>query len=433
MAREVSRYRRITLQEYGEFVPLDVTQAEIDEITKYGNSWRASLKLRTDPFAIRKNADGKYEMRAEGIAGMARIGDIDFEIAPKFLDAQREDWQVAFWRILSITSGGLIDNRQMQANNSASQALVDLFAHAFMNSYARGALRGLPQGYKTANYSGTAPRGSLDLSQMNQMASRPWEYPCIVDSLTMDTPFASLIKWASDRLGKMVDSPSLARNLRYIAGTLSFVKTPVPHIVDARKLQLSAQYRGLEDALRIARMLLEGSGMSYVSGEKTLSGFLWNSDVVFENLMFWLCRQCAKHHGYKVSKHSYYFGEVVFGSGQRLKTIPDVVFKDGENKVVAIADAKYKSYSDHPVSSDVYQVLSDAHLLGTRVVALLYPVSTDTSQKTWRIESQLGGGSVFVTMLPVNLMAFARNGGSKELISHVASWLQRNVKNSQPE
>lgn len=420
----MKKHRRITLQEYGEFIPLEVTQTEVYEIRNNAELWRSSLGLRRTPFAIRKNNEGQFEVRAEGISGMARIGDIDFEIAPKFLNAQHNEWQVAFWKILAVANGGFISNRQMQANNSTNQALVDLFAQAFINSCTKGSLRGFPQGYRTTCYKGPALRGSLDLSQVTHMVARPWEYPCLIDSLSMDTPYASLIKWAAERLTAIVGSPSMARNLRYVAGTLSFVKTPVPHIVDARKLRLSAQYRGLEDALNISLMLLEGSGLSYAVGDKSLSGFLWNTDSVFENLMFWLCDQSSKRNDCKVSKHSYSFGEVISGSGQKLETIPDVVFKDGTNKVIAIADAKYKVYNDHPVSGDVYQVFADAHLLGTQKVSLLYPVSDDTACKTWRIDSKLGTKSVYLTMLPINLMNFARKNGVTESVSQISSWLR---------
>lgn len=423
MARELNTCQRITLQEYGDYVNLDVSQAEVNEILKQGDSWKSSLKLRRTPFVVRQDAAGVYQLRVEGIAGMVRIGNIDFEIAPKFLNAGESDWQIAFWKILSIAIGGIIDDHQLKASSSSNQALVDLFAQSFMKSFARGSLRGLPQGYTTVQNSSPTPRGSFDLSQIEQFVSRPWIYPGLVDTLTMDTPFASLIRWAANRLSVMVDSSSMARNMRFISGTLSYVKTPVPHIVDARRIKLSAQYRGLEESLKIALMLLEGSGMSYSPGEKALSGFLWNSDVVFENFMFWVCSQCAKKHQLKTSKRPYLFGEAVFGSGQKLRTIPDVVFKDSSDKVIAIADAKYKTYNGHPVNSDVYQVLSDAHILGTQKVSLLYPVKESTSRNTWLIESKLGAEPVYLTMLPINLMDIAHKDGFDELISCISEWL----------
>ena len=423
MARELGTCQRITLQEYGDYVNLDVSLAEVNEILKQGDRWKSSLKLRQAPFVIRQDAAGAYQLRAEGIAGMVRIGSIDFEIAPKFLNVGEADWQIAFWKILSVAIGGIIDSHQLKASSSSNQALVDLFAQSFMNSFMRGSLRGLPQGYTTVRNSSPTPRGSFDLSQIEQFVSRPWIYPGLVDALTMDTPFASLIRWAANRLGAMVDSSSMARNMRFISGTLSYVTTPVPHIVDARRIKLSAQYRGLEDSLKIALMLLEGSGMSYSPGERALSGFLWNSDVVFENFMFWVCSQCAKKHSLKTSKHSYLFGEVAFGGGQKLRTIPDVVFKDGSDRVIAIADAKYKTYNGHPANSDVYQVFSDAHILGTQKVSLLYPVKESASRKTWLIESKLGAGPVYLTMLPMNLVDVAHKDGFNELISCISEWI----------
>lgn len=427
MARELKTYQKITLQEYGDYVNLDVSQTEANEILQQGERWKSSLRLRHAPFVIRQGSAGSYQLRAKGIAGMIRIGNVDFEIAPKFLNAASSDWQIAFWKILSIANGGIIDNRQLKASDSSNQALVDLFAQSFMKSYSRGSLRGLPQGYKTVQQSNTTLRGSFDLSQLNKFVSRPWIYPGLVDTLTMDTPFASLIKWAANRLGNMVDSPSMTQNMRYISGSLFYVKTPVPHLVDARKIKLSAQYRGLEEALKIALMLLEGSGMSYSPEERSLDGFLWNSDVVFESFMFWLCSQCAKQYRLRTSKHAYFFGEVAYGQGQKLKTIPDVVFTDSNGEVVALADAKYKVYNNHPNNSDVYQVLCDAQILGTRRVSLLYPVQEATERRTWKIDSKLGAESIYLTMLPINLMSIIRREGINELVDCIADWLHWNV------
>ena len=92
--------------------------------------------------------------------------------------------------------------------------------------------------------------------------------------------------------------------------------------------------------------------------------------------------------------------------------------------MVAVADAKYKVYGSCPAASDVYQVLNDAHVLGTRWVSLLYPVSHDASLKIWKVDSKLGAGEVYITMLPINLMIIARAGGISELVSSITHWLQ---------
>lgn len=420
----MNELRRVVLQEYGEYTVIEASRAEIVEIRRAGQSWRSSLGLRREPFSIRRIDEGVYQLRAEGVAGIVRIGKFEFEIVPKFLNSNCSEWQVVFCKILAVVCGGIGDSRQLRASESSKGMLIEYLAGVFVSSFMRGSLNGLPRGYRTVEKKGLIPQGTLDLSKMQEFYVRPWEYPCLVDVLSMDTPVASLLKWAASRLCSMVSSGVMARDLRCITGMLAYVKTPTPHAIDARKLKLGVQYKELDDAFAIALMLLEGSGVSYAPGERALTGFLWNSDVVFENYMFWLCGQSAAELQFRVSKHAYAFGEVVYGTGKELTTIPDVVFKDSANCVVAVADAKYKVYGSCPAASDVYQVLNDAHVLGTRWVSLLYPVSHDASLKIWKVDSKLGAGEVYITMLPINLMKIARAGGISELVSSITHWLQ---------
>lgn len=420
----MNEVRRVVLQEYGEFTVIEASKAEIAEIRRTNCSWKSSLGLRREPFSIRQIDEGMYQLRAEGVAGIVRIGKFEFEIAPKFLNSNCSEWQIVFCKILAVVCGGTSDSRQLRASESSKGVLIEYLAGIFVSSFMRGSLNGLPRGYRSVEKKGLAPQGSLDLSKIKDFYIRPWEYPCLVDVLSMDTPVASLFKWAASRLCSMVSSSVMVRELRCIAGMLAYVKTPTPHAIDARKLKLGVQYKELDDAFAIALMLLEGSGVSYVPGKRALTGFLWNSDVVFENYMFWLCGQSASELQLGVSKHAYAFGEVVYGAGKELTTIPDVVFKDSASCVVAVADAKYKVYGSCPATSDVYQVLNDAHVLGTRWVSLLYPVSRDVSQKIWKVDSKLGAGEVYITMLPINLMRIACQGGISELVSSITRWLQ---------
>lgn len=247
----------------------------------------------------------------------------------------------------------------------------------------------------------------------------------MIDSLTPDTPLASLLRWAAIKLSQAVKSQERIRSLRNISSSLSFVKTPTPDVYDARKIRLESQYRELENALKIAVILLEGSGASYSIGTTYLSGFVWNSDVVFENFMFNICKYSGRTLHLTVSKHPYAFGKIVYGEdASQLETIPDIVFSRSDGSIVAVADAKYKKYGAKPRTSDVYQVLSDANILGTPQASLLYPVSRDYQRKTWEITSQLGGESVCVSMLPVNLAHVAKPKGIEVLADVITDWLR---------
>ena len=164
-----------------------------------------------------------------------------------------------------------------------------------------------------------------------------------------------------------------------------------PHLLEAQRITLGPQHQGLEAARVVGLLLLEGAGIHHASGEHALSGFLWNSDAVYENYIYWLCRRAASQHGKRANKDEIKFGRVIKGEGSKLKTTPDVVFHDTDGAPVAVSDAKYKYLGSRPKAQDTYQVLTAGHVLGCQRVSLIYPVATNREPTVWRVPSALGG------------------------------------------
>ncbi|WP_369795705.1 hypothetical protein [Salinivibrio sp. KP-1] len=177
----------------------------------------------------------------------------------------------------------------------------------------------------------------------------------------------------------------------------------------------------------VGALLLEGAGVDHAAGEYSLSGFLWNSDTIYENYIFWLCRRAASRNGNRISKGELKFGRVIQGDGGRLKTTPDVVFHDVNGNTLAVADAKYKRLGTRPKASDTYQVLAAGHVLGCQRVSLTYPVATNREPTVWRVPSSLGARDIELTTLPINLMSLTVSGGQNALIETIRSWLDKEL------
>lgn len=385
--------------------------------------WKRALNLRDDPIRVDDLGNGRVKLRAEAVTGVVRVGQIDIEIAPKFLSTAAGNWQTVLWRILAIVEGGHVDDTMTTAHESDSLSMPDLLAEMFLASYARGAARGLPRGYLSEQASGPTLRGGLDLSRLREWIATPWEVPYVADLLTDDTPLARLLRWAAECLAATVKAPGRARALREIEAGLSHVGRQPPHLLDAQRIVLGTQHRGLEAAKVVGQLLLEGAGVHHAFGKHALSGFLWKSDTIYENYVYWLCGRAASKRGEHVSKHSIKFGTILSGSGSLLETVPDVVFRNAEGNPVAVADSKYKVLGTRPKSSDTYQVLTAGHVLGCDRVSLTYPVAEDREPTTWRVSSKLGGQDIELTALPLNLMSLARADGQGLLIEMIGQWL----------
>jgi 5-methylcytosine-specific restriction endonuclease McrBC regulatory subunit McrC len=421
VADAITALARIELQEYGDAVVCQVKDLDLRALAEANKRWSRALGLSGDPIRVEDIGDGRVKLRARDVTGVVRIGDTDVEIVPKFLNAADGSWQTVLWRILTVVEGGHVDNAT--SAHLTSLSMPDLLAEMFLASYAKGAARGLPRCYVAEQAAGNTLRGSLDTSRLGEWVARPWELPYIADLLTDDTALARLLRWSAECLAATVKAPGRARAMREIAAGLAHVGRQPPHLLDAQRIVLGTQYQGLEAARVVGLLLLEGAGVHHASGDHALSGFLWNSDVIYEKYVYWLCQRAASQRGKRVNKGAIKFGEVVAGAGTRLETTPDVVFRDAQGVPVAVTDSKYKRFGSRPKAPDTYQVLTAGHVLGCQRVSLTYPVDVDRAPTIWRVSSALGGSDIELTALPLNLMGLTRPQGTKALIDTISAWL----------
>jgi 5-methylcytosine-specific restriction endonuclease McrBC regulatory subunit McrC len=414
---------RIELQEYGAPQVRQAGDIDLRALAEANTRWKKTLGLSVDPLRVEIIGNGLVKLRAEAVTGVVRIGKTDIEIAPKFLSVGNGSWQTVLWRILTAVEGGHVDDNLTSANHLASLSMPDLLAEMFLASYAKGAARGLPRAYSTESSTGTTLRGSLDTSRMGEWITKPWELPYISDLLTDDTQLARLLRWTAESLAATVKSPGRARALREISEGLAHVGRLPPYLIDAQRITLGIQHQGLEAARMVGLLLLEGASVHHARGEHSLFGFLWNSDVIYENYVNWLCQRAARQHSNRASKGAIKFGEVIAGVGSKLETTPDVIFRDNDGIPIAITDSKYKRLGSRPKAQDTYQVLAAGHVLGCQRVSLTYPVAVNREPTVWRVPSSLGGRDIELTALPLNLMCLTLPDGPKALINTISNWL----------
>lgn len=423
MADALTAPARVELQEYGAPVACQTEDLDLRALGEANKRWRRALGLSANPIRVEDIGNGLVELRAEAVTGVVRVGNTDIEIAPKFLSTTDDGWKAVLWQILTAVEGGYVDDNLTSAHRLSSLSMPDLLAEMFLASYAKGAARGLPRSYLAEPTAGNTLRGSLDTSRLGEWMARPWEIPYVTDRLTDDTALARLLRWSAECLAATVKAPGRARALREIEAGLVHVGRRPPHLLDAQRIALGIQHRGLDAARVVGVLLLEGAGVHHASGNHALSGFLWNSDVIYENYIYWLCQRAASQRGEQVSKSKSKFGEVVAGAGSQLETTPDVVFRDIQGVAVAVTDSKYKRLGSRPKAPDTYQVLTAGHVLGCQRVSLTYPVAVDRKPTVWRVASALGSRDIELTALPLNLMRLALPGGTGALVNTICAWL----------
>jgi len=413
----------VTLREYGAAQWVDASATERAGLEAASGAWKKSLGLPELPLVVLP--DGNHvALSARHVAGTMRVGAINLEIAPKFLDADaagNQDWRQAFWQILILAQQGRSLFGRAAGADTSSLSIADLLAEIFLASFARGSIRGMPVRYTEMSDTLTAVRGSFDHRRFADWVAEPWRIPTVETQLTADTPLARLLSWAASQLRTLVTSPGRARELDSVRHQVPGWNALVPTLDQAERLELGVQHEALRPALEVAILLLRGHGVRHGAGDRDVIGFLWKSEDIYERFLFWLCREAGRSRGLRVSKGAARFG--ISETAQPLTTTPDVAFSRQDGTVVAVLDAKYKTLNSKPKAGDSYQILTSANHFGCERVGLVYPSSAARNQTDWIVSSALGGRDVTISALHLDLLKAATTAGRRSLVDVVGAWL----------
>lgn len=370
-----------------------------------GKKFRKQLGLRADPFTFRSGMGGVIEVRTSGIAGTVSVGDLVFDIAPKFtpLGNGLQDWTASMLLLMQYAR-----KRDLALNRARHLAVerhsfVDLLAMAFSDATEAGLADQAIQTYRTSPQCLPVLRGRLNFPrQMKSVFARPHLLECDVDELDSDNGYNGLLKWAALAFAAAVRAPSLRRRLADLA--VRIPGKPSRRIaLQGARIQPPPQFRVWTEALEISALL--SSGLSHSTGRGIAQGysFVFNMERLFEHFVeLTLARAVSKlaQQGHSAQTQvSTAYAEPQPGTRIRFFSRPDnLVLRDGVPSVVV--DAKYKRLSDaegmrnrKPVNADVYELVAAMTAHNCRCGLLVYPrvlgdsVLNDHELHTWTISS----------------------------------------------
>ncbi len=108
---------------------------------------------------------------------------------------------------------------------------------------------------------------------------------------------------------------------------------------------LGHRYQSYRPALQLARMLLLGGGPIAVVGEGGISGWWIDMPSLFERAVTQGVARWADRMGYRAVAQPRHRGAILDADRALYQeTRPDVEILDGDGRVLAIVDAKYKEY-----------------------------------------------------------------------------------------
>ncbi|PCK30586.1 5-methylcytosine restriction system specificity protein McrC [Pseudoalteromonas piscicida] len=414
----------MTLVEYGAPISIQLTEKEVESLRLASSSWRKKLRLKYSPLSISGNGNNSYLVTARGVAGFISVGDLHLEIIPKYIaESDSDSWKVSMWRFLSYGKGfNLFEHTRIGL--SRQDGIVDLLAELFLSSVQGVNEIGYAISYKEVEVVGGNLVGYLNPERYDTFLPVTGELHLITDELSNDNDINQLLKWAGAQLEANVESNELRKRLMHWSEELSHVSDVKPlRKVAAQRLN---NYSHLKPAVEISELLLDDLTVNFSQDFANVPGFLWDSDALFERAIFRLFKETLLSCGLRVVKQHLTLASG--DNGQKLITIPDLLFKNSE-RIVFLGDAKYKNYKGRPSPEDFYQIMAGAALVGLDCAALIYPASGgELLIDEFTVASNQKPGRVYAVKIGIN--AFSSSSSLFSLKRELKHWIESILSSS---
>ncbi|KQV14973.1 MULTISPECIES: McrC family protein [unclassified Kitasatospora] len=248
--------------------------------------------------------------------------------------------------------------------------LLPALAHAVERQVDMALRQGLLQGYRAVEDSSLVVRGRIrEAEQIRRRFGATLPVEIAYDEFTIDIAENRILRAAVDRLLRLPGVPrDVRRRLLHQRARLADI-TPLVRgqLLPAwHPTRLNSRYH---HALRLARVVLDGSSPEHLAGQLRIDGFLFNMNKLFEDFVTVALREAYRGSGRACRlQDPHHLDEAA-----RIRMRPDFVLYGVEGSPQAVADAKYKAQkSDGYPDSDLYQMLAYCTALGLPEGHLVY-------------------------------------------------------------
>jgi hypothetical protein len=348
------------------------------------NFWRL---IESKIIQAEASNSGRWRLKGTCYVGRALIGQLVLEIAEKFAGAF--DTLVGLG---ALKAPKIAHTPSPIAPSTGSTAvLISLFIRA-VRSYLSGFKK---VSYVDVSDAGTIVGGRLDVTRTIRLRAKGMAHQVAFDRsvLTADLPFNRCIFAALrevERLARITQIPlsdvASARALRAaLSECLPSVLLAQPGElarVAAHEASLRHARPEVSDVISLAGAVLDAAGFGGVQNwhRRVERSWFINLESFFEEAIRNVLRECL---GPTFIVRSAQERPAIFDSNLgRYRANPDVVIASETHGTVAIADAKYKDFTDWPIPSDVHELLAHAAAYGAPKAFFFYPDDKEFTVRT---------------------------------------------------
>ncbi|MCF8608904.1 McrC family protein [Gordonia sp. HY285] len=338
------RLRQLTVSEYEELSHLAIVDV------------RPTLEM------------GWYEISAGKKIGAVSVGSLEVIVRPKITDLNRLIFLLGY-------SGHRDLWRDDHIRLTEADDLLPALAEAFSRIATRATDQGLLQDYRTVNDTLPVLRGRmLAGEQMTRRYGLPIPVAVEYDDFTVDTPENRLLLAATLRMLSVPRiSATARRRLLRLRVALADVTKPArgTALPTWQATRLNARYH---PALHLAGIVMSAQSFEQHAGDLSVSGFMFDMWRVFEDFV---CAALSESLGGRTATQ---YG-ISLDDADRVTMRPDLIWFDGQRRVCAVIDAKYKAERPEGFPyADLYQLLAYCTATGLQHGHLVYAKGNEPSR-----------------------------------------------------
>lgn len=306
---------------------------------------------------------GRYELRPGPTVGVVRVGDRQFDIAPK----------IGIRRLLYLLSWSVDEDLwgPEEAEYGTDLTLLEVMAAAYARALDRALGRGVVRGYRIRDERGVAVRGRIDFAtQVRREHGRLLPINITWDDHTVDTDanrllLAALVRLRAVRLRQPSTRRLLLRALDRLDG-VELVRLDPSRVPQIRTTRLDRHYR---PALGLARLVLQATSIEVAHHVARAATLLFDMNEVFEDFVVGALRDelGLDHRTFPQND-----GRLRLAEDRQVRLRPDLSWIDG-GRPIFVGDVKYKRLKlrgfEHP---DLYQAHAYARAADLPSTLLVY-------------------------------------------------------------
>jgi len=353
---------------------------------------------------------GHGSVRFAQYCGVISIGDLTLEILPKIYGKETDPGASRYSLIRMLARARVLQPAPGGSANIAMQqyALLDVFILHFCERLHAQLLQGMIRCYMGREENLPVLRGRLLIEQQmrHNLAHRERLY-CRYDLLSEDNDYNRILKHVLRILLRLAVGNTAQKKAAEMVMRFDHI---TDRQADARMLdglvfdRTTSRYQPLFEQ---CRWFLRGLHPDVVSGGEPCFSLLFDMNRLFEAYVAGEMRKLAWGRGLRMRTQGprKYLARREDTGQDVFMMMPDMAFLDEGNRVVAIADAKWKLLDDSEKKlgisqADLYQMMSYARRYRVDRLALIYP-RQQFMQKAVVLELQ--GTNVRLEIVPVDV------------------------------